>query len=65
MNVQNKKHQRTGYVNKGVSCGNLGHLHMIRLWETENKFREEKDGSILKDWLDLNTGSKEREKFAS
>jgi len=38
---------------------------MICLWETENKFREEKGELTLGDQLDLNTGSKERERFAS
>lgn len=38
---------------------------MIWLRETENKFREEKGELTLGDQLDLNTGNKEKEKFAS
>lgn len=46
-------------INKEVSCSNLAHLGK------QNKFRDEKAELNLGDWLDLNTGSKEREKFAS
>lgn len=59
----NKKQQEAGSISQEVSCGNVGHLHIIWLRKTENKFRSKKGELTLGDQLDLSC--EEREKFAS
>lgn len=60
MNRQNEKHQRTVKVNKDILSGDVGLLCVIQLWETANKFQEEKGDLALGGQLDLSSGGEPR-----
>lgn len=60
MNRQNKKHQRIVNVSKDILSGDLALLCIIQLWETANKFQEEKGDLALGGQLDPSSGGEQR-----